>query len=133
MVRRLVTTAATIAMAAAMIGWLSLAPGVPRATAQTAGPVVPVTAGTVAVEDVAVFLHGIGTVQAYNSVAVKSRVDGQIVRIAFTEGQKVAEGDLLVEIDPRPFQVQLANAQGQMARDRAQLDVAKRTLASRQK
>jgi multidrug efflux system membrane fusion protein len=70
----------------------------------------------------------LGTVTAFNTVTVKSRVDGQIVNIAFKEGQTVAAGDLLVEIDPRPFQVQLANAQGQMARDQAQLEVAKRTL-----
>jgi multidrug efflux system membrane fusion protein len=121
MVRRLVTTAATIAMAAAMIGWLSLAPGVPRATAQTAGPVVPVTAGTVAVEDVAVFLHGIGTVQAYNSVAVKSRVDGQIVKVDFKEGQEVKEGDPLFQIDPRSYQAALEQAQAAKQKDEALL------------
>ena len=82
MVRRLAGAAAIIALAAiAVIGWLSLGSVVPQATAQTAGPVVPVTAGIVVTEDVPVFLYGIGTVQAYNMVAIKSRADGQIVKI----------------------------------------------------
>ncbi len=93
-----------------------------------AAPPVPVVAVAARQGDMPVYLSALGTVTAYNTVTVKSRVDGQIVRIAFEEGQKINEGDLLVEIDPRPFQVQLANAEGQMARDRAQLDVAKRTL-----
>jgi multidrug efflux system membrane fusion protein len=91
-------------------------------------PVVPIVAVAAHLGDMPVYLSGLGTVTAFNTVTVKSRVDGQIVRIAFQEGQKVVEGDLLVEIDPRPFQVQLAQAEGQMARDRAQLEVAKRTL-----
>src|SRR4029077_1726505 len=121
MVRRLVGTAVTIAMAAAMIGWLSLAPGVPRATAQTAGPVVPVTAGTVVTEDVPGFLHGIGTPQAYNMVSIKSRADGQIVKIDFKEGQEVKEGDLLLQIAPPPYQAALAQAEAVKQKDEAQL------------
>ena len=57
----------------------------------------------------------------FNNVTVRSRVDGNIDKIAFTEGQMVHEGDLLCEIDPRPFQVQLETAQGQMAKDQAAL------------
>ena len=91
-------------------------------------PPVPVVAVPARIGDMPVYLSALGTVTAYNTVTVKSRVDGQIVKVAFEEGQKVKEGDLLVEIDPRPYQVQLAQAEGQMARDRAQLDVAKRTL-----
>jgi multidrug efflux system membrane fusion protein len=94
-----------------------------------AAPPVPVVAVAARVGDMPVYLSALGTVTAFNTVIVKSRVDGQIVRIAFREGQKVAEGDLLVEIDPRPFEVQLAQAEGQMARDRAQLEAARRTLA----
>ena len=93
-----------------------------------ASPPVPVVAVPARQGDMPVYLSALGTVTAYNTVTVKSRVDGQIVKVAFTEGQKVAEGDILVEIDPRPFEVQLANAEGQMARDKAQLDVARRTL-----
>ena len=81
------------------------------AAAQTSPQAVPVTAGTVAAEDVPIFLHGIGTVQAYNSVAIKSRVDGQIVKIDFKEGQEVTKGEPLIEIDPRPFQAALQQAQ----------------------
>ncbi len=91
-------------------------------------PPVPVVAVAARIGDMPVSLSALGTVTAFNTVTVKSRVDGQIMNIAFEEGQAVEKGDLLVEIDPRPFQVQLAQAEGQMARDRAQLEVAKRTL-----
>jgi multidrug efflux system membrane fusion protein len=97
--------------------------------AKGAPPAIPVVAVAARQGDVPVYLSALGTVTAFNTVTVKSRVDGQIVKVAFTEGQTVAAGDLLVEIDPRPFEVQLANAEGQMARDRALLDVARRTLA----
>jgi len=93
-----------------------------------AAPPIPVIAVAARQGDMPVYLSALGTVTAFNTVTVKSRVDGQIVNVAFAEGQLVEEGDLLVEIDPRPFQVQLAQAEGQMARDRAQLDVARRTL-----
>jgi len=122
MVRRLVGAAGIIALAAiAVIGWLSPGIGVPQATAQTAGPVVPVTAGIVVTEDVPVFLYGIGTVQAYNMVAIKSRADGQIVKIDFKEGQEVKEGDPLLQIDPRPYQAALAQAEAAKQKDEAQL------------
>jgi multidrug efflux system membrane fusion protein len=66
-------------------------------------------------------LHGIGTVQAYNSVAIKSRVDGQIVKIDFKEGQEVTKGEPLIEIDPRPFQAALQQAQAAKQKDEALL------------
>jgi membrane fusion protein, multidrug efflux system len=66
-------------------------------------PPIPVTPGEVTVESVPVFVSGLGTVQAYMNVAVKTRVDGQITGVAFTEGQDVKTGDLLFQIDPRPF------------------------------
>ncbi len=95
-------------------------------------PAIPVVAVAVRQGDMPVYLSALGTVTAFNTVTVKSRVDGQIVNVAFKEGQTVKEGDLLAEIDPRPFQVQLAQAEGQMARDRAQLEVARRTLQRNQ-
>lgn len=86
-----------------------------------AGFVVPVVVATATKGDLPVFLNGLGNVTAFNTVTVRSRVDGQIVKINFTEGQYVKEGDSLVEIDPRPYQVQLEQAQGQLAKDQAQL------------
>ena len=85
------------------------------------GFVVPVVVATATKGDLPVFLNGLGNVTAFNTVTVRSRVDGQIVKINFTEGQYVKEGDSLLEIDPRPYQVQLEQAQGQLAKDQAQL------------
>jgi len=112
MMKRLIGGAAILALVATAAFWrLNMEAGVPRAAAQTPGQAIPVTAGTVAVEDVPVFLHGIGTVQAYNTVAIKSRVDGQIVKINFKEGEEVKVGDPLFQIDPRPYQAALETAQ----------------------
>jgi len=86
-----------------------------------AGFVVPVVVATAAKGDLPVYFNGLGTVTAFNTVTVRSRVDGQIVKINFTEGQTVHQGDSLVEIDPRPYQVQLEQAEGQLAKDQAQL------------
>ncbi|WP_243304951.1 MdtA/MuxA family multidrug efflux RND transporter periplasmic adaptor subunit [Geothrix oryzisoli] len=83
------------------------------------GRPVPVVAAQARLGDMPVSLTGLGTVTALNTVTVKSRVDGQLVRVAFTEGQMVGQGQLLAEIDPRPFQVQLMQAEGQLAKDRA--------------
>jgi membrane fusion protein, multidrug efflux system len=96
----------------------------PAARADAPRPVapgVPVTAGTVGVADVPVFLNAIGAVQAYNMVTIKSRVDGQIVKLAFSEGQDVKAGAPLLEIDPRPFQAVLEQAQATKQKDEAQL------------
>ena len=81
---------------------------------------IPVAVATAEKKDVPVFLEGLGSVQAYNTVSLKSRVDGQIVQINFKEGQYVKQGDLLIVIDPRPYQVQLEQAQAALARDLAQ-------------
>jgi membrane fusion protein, multidrug efflux system len=82
--------------------------------------VVPVVVAPAQRGDLPVYFNGLGTVTAFNTVTVHSRVDGQLISVAFTEGQFVHEGDLLAEIDPRPFQVQLEQAQGQLAKDQAQ-------------
>ncbi len=84
------------------------------------GLVVPVVVSTAQRGDLPVYFNGLGTVTAFNTVTVRSRVDGQLVSIAFKEGQFVHQGDLLAQIDPRPFQVQLEQALGQLAKDQAQ-------------
>jgi multidrug efflux system membrane fusion protein len=86
-----------------------------------AGLVVPVVVATAQRGDLPVYFNGLGTVTAFNTVTVRSRVDGQIVKINFTEGQNVHQGDSLIEIDPRPYEVQLEQAEGQLAKDQAQL------------
>jgi len=89
---------------------------------------VPVTAGTVEAKDVPVILNGIGTVQAYNTVTIKSRVDGQIVKVNFVEGQEVNAGDPLIQIDTRAFQAALEQVQAAKAKDEAQLANAQQDL-----
>jgi membrane fusion protein, multidrug efflux system len=114
--------------AALVIWWHSFGGNGPRATAQTPAAAVPVTAGTVAAQDVPVYLQGIGTVQAYNMVSIKTRVDGQIVKVYFKEGEEIKEGDQLFQIDPRPFQAALEQAQAAQQKDQAQLAGAKLDL-----
>ncbi len=99
------------------------APGAPskgKGGFSAGGIVVPVVVATAQRGDLPVYFNGLGTVTAFNTVTVRSRVDGQLTSIAFKEGQFVHEGDLLAQIDPRPFQVQLAQALGQLAKDQAQ-------------
>ncbi len=86
---------------------------------------VPVGVATATQRDMPVYLTGLGSVTAYNTVSVKSRVDGQIVQINFKEGQHVNQGELLIVIDPRPYQVALSEAQAQLFKDQAGLRDAK--------
>ena len=94
-----------------------------HAAPQAAGPPppVPVTTAKVASQPVPIWLTGLGAVQAYNTVTIRARVDGQLVRVAYQEGQDVKQGDLLAEIDPHPFEAQLAQAQAKFAQDSATL------------
>lgn len=82
-------------------------------------PPVPVVVATAQHGDLPVYFTGLGTVTAFNTVTVHSRVDGQLISVAFKEGQFVNKGDVLAEIDPRPFQVVLEQAEGQLAKDQA--------------
>ena len=103
-----------------------------REQAQSAKPVttppIPVTAVSARREDVPVYLTGLGTVTAFNRVTVHVRVDGELEAIKFTEGQDVKQGDQLAQIDPRPFQAQLDQAEATKAHDEAQLANAKLDL-----
>jgi membrane fusion protein, multidrug efflux system len=91
-------------------------------------PPVPVVAGTVAQHDVPIYLTGVGTVIAYNTVVVRSQIQGQIVSINFTEGQTARTGDLLAQIDPSPYQAQLDQVTATRDRDQAQLVNAQANL-----
>jgi multidrug efflux system membrane fusion protein len=86
-----------------------------------AGGPVPVSVCPVERTNVPIYLDGLGTVQAFNTVTVRARVDGQLESVAFTEGQDVKKGDVLARIDPKPFQTQLAQAVAKKAQDAAQL------------
>ncbi len=103
------------------------------ALAKTAGPArgaveVPVVDGVVVRQDVPQFLDGLGTVQAFNSVVVRARVEGLLRRVVFTEGQEVKAGDLLAEIDPTPFEIGLRQAEAKQAEDESKLANARAEL-----
>jgi multidrug efflux system membrane fusion protein len=89
---------------------------------------IPVVAVPAAVGDIGVYVDGLGTVTALNTVTIHSRVDGQLLEVAFQEGQIVHRGDLLAQIDPRPFEVQLTQAEGQRGKDEAALQNARLDL-----
>jgi multidrug efflux system membrane fusion protein len=108
--------------------WLTAAP-----KAKPKKPVVPVVAMTSRIGDLPMYLTGLGNVTPLNTVTVHTRVDGEIQKVGYVEGQEVREGDLLVELDPRPFQVQLTQAQGQFQRDQASLKDARLDLARYEK
>ena len=86
-------------------------------------------AGTVAKKDVPIYLDGLGTVQALNTVTVRVRVDGQLEKIAFVEGQDVRTGELLAVIDPAPYKAALEQAEAKQNQDQAQLSNAQLDLA----
>jgi len=98
--------------------------------AQAAGPARPVSVAVAPVQrqDVPVYLSGLGSVTAFNTANIKTRVDGQIMKVNFREGQDVREGELLIQIDSRPYEVQVEQLQAQLFRDQAQLRDAKLNL-----
>jgi membrane fusion protein, multidrug efflux system len=96
--------------------------------AQQGDRVIPVSVAKVTQKDFPVFLDGLGTVTAFYTVTVRSQVDGRLVEMPFREGQAVKKGEVLARIDPRPFEIQLHQGEGALARDEAQLLGAKRNL-----
>lgn len=89
---------------------------------------IPVAVATADVRDLPVLLNGLGSVEGFNTVAVKSRLDGQLVQVAFKEGQEVKQGELLAVIDPRPYEVQLSQAQATLFKDQSALKDARLNL-----
>src|SRR6266849_3558405 len=113
--RRIAVAAALIVLVLVMVVVRSRAgKGGPQ---RTGGRVVSVVAVPARATDMPVYLDGLGTVTAINTVTVRSRVDGQLVTVAYREGQLVRQGEVLAQIDPRPFQVQVQQQEGQYAKD----------------
>ena len=125
------TAVTALAVGAGTYGWLGAPGGDSARSAPVASAVarpVAVTAAKVEAKDFPIYRQGIGTVQAFNTVTVKVRVDGEVQKVAFREGQDVKQGDLLAIIDPRPLEAQLRQAEADKARDEAQLANAKLDL-----
>ena len=95
--------------------------GAAREQQAAAGRAVPVVSGVVQRRDVPIYLEGLGSVTAFKTVTVRSQVDGRLEQVLFREGQLVKSGEMLARIDPRPFANQLHQAEGALARDKAQL------------
>jgi multidrug efflux system membrane fusion protein len=116
-----------------IVGGVAWRAGVPgfgaKATANDKGPPpIPVTAGTAATRNMPVYVEGLGTVQAFNTVTVKSRVDGQITKVFFREGEEVKAGESLFQIDPRSFETSIQQAEAAKEKDEAQLQSAQLDL-----
>ncbi len=132
MKRGAIAALAVLAIVALAVAYRVFEPSAPAAAAEkppAVAPGIPVTAGIVTAADVPVFLQAIGAVQAFNMVTIRSRVDGQIVKVDFTEGQEVKKGDPLVQIDPHPYQAALDQAIANQEKDQANLANAKINLA----
>ncbi len=104
-------------------------PGQPTPGTRPTARAVPVVAADVASRDVPIYLEGLGNVAAYQTVTVRTQVDGRLDRVLFTEGQQVRRGQQLAQVDPRPFEIQLHQAEGALARDQATARDAELTLA----
>lgn len=119
--------AAAIAALGALGGWYQTRLRA-ESTPHVAAPAIPVTVAHARLQNVPVLINGLGTVTAFNRVMVHVRVDGELEQVDFTEGQDVKQGDVLAQIDPRPFQAQLDQARATEAHDEAQLANAKLNL-----
>ena len=117
-----------IALVAAGAAWFADRTPAAAEGPPPAAPAVPVVSGTVKAEDVQILRTGIGSVQAFNTVTIHVRVDGQLDKVAFIEGQEVKAGDVLAQIDPHPYQAVLAQAVATKAKDDASLANVRRDL-----
>ena len=119
--RRWIAVAVLVAVAAALSWGLyergKTAKGQSAGSPTAGAPPVPVIVARATQRDMPVYLDGLGSVSAFNTVTVKSRVDGQLVKVAFTEGQEVRQGDLLALIDPRTFEIQVRQSEAALARE----------------
>src|SRR4051794_2452058 len=125
LVGAIVVVALVVAVRGRGSGQQQAAPGGPRAGGERTVPVLAAAAET---RDVPIYLEGLGTVTAYKTVNVRSQVDGRLDRVLYREGQAVKRGDVLAQIDPRPFAILLHQGEAALARDKAQLDGARRNL-----
>jgi membrane fusion protein, multidrug efflux system len=112
-----------------LVWWVRQAPTPEPSGRAAAGPSMPVVAGTVEKGDIDIAFDGLGTVTPLATVTVVSQISGQLMKVNYQEGQLVKQGDLLIEIDSRPYELALRNAQGQLERDQALLDNAQLDLA----
>jgi len=128
-------SALAIALSVAVLGaaaiWYAARPASSTSPPETTSPqaAIPIVAATVTTGDVPIYLRGVGTVAAYNTDIVRSQIQGQITQIAFVEGQSVKAGDLLAQIDPRPYRAQIEQLTANLERDKAQLKNAQANLA----
>jgi multidrug efflux system membrane fusion protein len=126
---RMLVIVAVVFACGLMSGCSSASSNSKQQKAQAAGPhAVSVAVAPVVEQDVPVYLEGLGSVTAFNTANIKSRIDGQIMRVNFTEGQTVKQGELLIVIDPRPYQVMLEQMQAQLFKDEATLRDAQLNL-----
>src|SRR3954453_6419899 len=122
MKKKTMISALAAATAAASLLYFTYAHPLDKASATPApAPAVPIVAGVVTQHEVPIYLSGVGTVIAYNTDVVRAQIQGQIMSINFTEGQTVHAGDLLAQIDPRPYQALIDQYTGNLERDQAQL------------
>jgi multidrug efflux system membrane fusion protein len=126
--RRRVIVITAILIAGAVLIYLYLNPGRKQGDSKGGIPPLPISTVTATTGDIGVYVNALGTVTPFNTVSLTARVAGQIAKVEYQEGQIVHVGDPLVEIDPAPFQAAVTQAEGQLARDQAQLDLAKINL-----
>lgn len=120
----------SICLAIFLIGCASSASKTPQPSGGRGGrgQAIPVAIAKAEIRDLPIVLTGLGAIEAFNTVTIKSRIDGQLVQVAFKEGQEVRKGDLLAVIDPRPYEVQLSQAQANLFKDQAALKDANLNL-----